>query len=77
MHPSVAPIQLLHATTSVLTRRRLQNTQCDNCIIGTMIAAQYLACCCWVGDGDGVGVRRCGGGPWAYGSEDAAALCRT
>ncbi|KAL4420302.1 hypothetical protein ABPG77_001392 [Micractinium sp. CCAP 211/92] len=26
----------------------LQNTQCDNCIIGTMIAAQYLACLCWI-----------------------------
>jgi hypothetical protein len=26
----------------------LQNTQCDNCIIGTMIAAQYLACICWL-----------------------------
>ena len=26
----------------------LQNTKCDNCIIGTMIAAQYLACLCWV-----------------------------
>lgn len=25
---------------------RIQNTQCDNCIIGTMIAAQYLACLC-------------------------------
>eukprot|EP00775_Hariotina_reticulata_P001270 gene1270-1610_t len=25
---------------------RIQNTECDNCIIGTMIAMQYLACCC-------------------------------
>ncbi|KIZ01789.1 hypothetical protein MNEG_6172 [Monoraphidium neglectum] len=24
----------------------IQNTQCDNCIIGTMICAQYLACIC-------------------------------
>ena len=24
----------------------LQNTQCDNCLIGTMIALQYLACIC-------------------------------
>ena len=28
---------------------RLRNTECDNCIIGTMFAAQYLACLCWVG----------------------------
>lgn len=27
---------------------QLQNTQCDNCIIGTMICAQYLACICWL-----------------------------
>ncbi|RMZ55267.1 hypothetical protein APUTEX25_005545 [Auxenochlorella protothecoides] len=27
---------------------RLQNTECDNCIIGTMFAAQYLACLCWI-----------------------------
>lgn len=27
---------------------RLRNTDCDNCIIGTMFAAQYLACLCWV-----------------------------
>lgn len=27
---------------------RLRNTECDNCIIGTMFAAQYLACLCWV-----------------------------
>lgn len=26
----------------------LQNTKCDNCIIGTMIFAQYLACICWL-----------------------------
>ena len=24
----------------------LENTQCDNCLIGTMIALQYLACIC-------------------------------
>mmetsp|Transcript_19428 Transcript_19428/g.54306 ORF Transcript_19428/g.54306 Transcript_19428/m.54306 type:complete len:271 (-) Transcript_19428:1711-2523(-) len=27
---------------------RLQTTKCDNCIIGTMIALQYLACLCHI-----------------------------
>ncbi|KDD74876.1 hypothetical protein H632_c1016p0, partial [Helicosporidium sp. ATCC 50920] len=27
---------------------KLRNTDCDNCIIGTMFAAQYLACLCWI-----------------------------
>ena len=30
------------------TAKRCCCRQCDNCIIGTMIAAQYLACICWV-----------------------------
>jgi hypothetical protein len=25
---------------------RIQTTDCDNCIIGTMIAMQYFACIC-------------------------------
>jgi hypothetical protein len=27
---------------------RLETTPCDNCIIGTMIALQYLACVCQI-----------------------------
>jgi hypothetical protein len=27
---------------------QLMNTKCDNAIIGVMIAAQYLACICWL-----------------------------
>lgn len=33
---------------AIQDEQQLMNTQCDNCIIGTMIAAQYLACICWI-----------------------------
>ncbi len=43
------PTQSVASTRWMLQdEMRLQNTECDNCIIGTMFAAQYLACLCWV-----------------------------
>ena len=27
---------------------RIQTTKCDNCIIGTMIALEYIACVCHI-----------------------------
>ena len=34
----------LYCWTCLQDEQHIQNTQCDNCLIGTMICCQYLAC---------------------------------
>lgn len=40
------PINVSSTRFMIQDQMRIQNTQCDNCLIGTMLICNYLACLC-------------------------------